>query len=269
MNAQAIGIFDSGLGGLSVWQELFQQLPHESVIYVADSGYCPYGSRPQAEIERLSDRIVRFLRGQACKLIVVACNTATAAAIADLRARYDLPFVGMEPAIKPAARATRSGVIGILATRGTFAGQHFQHSRTAYAHDKEVVIQEGQGLVELVERGQTRSLEAYRLLERYLQPMLQAGADQVVLGCSHYPFLRETMQEILAGRAEIVNPAPAVVRQVARLLTIHDLAAPPLRPSTHTFYTTGQLADLQRMVREIVSAEQYDALHFWRMQLSW
>lgn len=269
MNEQAIGIFDSGLGGLSVWQEVYRQMPHESIIYVADSAYCPYGSRPAAEVYVLSERIVRFLLTQPCKLITVACNTATAAAINSLRTNFECPFVGMEPAIKPAAQATQSGVVGILATKGTFRGAHFQKARQMYAQGVKVLVQEGQGLVELVERGETTSVEAYHLLRRYLAPMLEAGADQIVLGCSHYPFLRPAMQDLVAGEAQIVNPAPAVARQVQRLLRQHGLLASADGQSQYHFYTTGAVADLQRMVRELVPHTVYDRCQFWRIHLPW
>jgi len=244
-------------------------MPHESIIYVADSAYCPYGSRPAAEVFALSERIVRFLRTQSCKLVTVACNTATAAAIAPLRSTFDCPFVGMEPAIKPAAQATQSGVVGVLATKGTFRGEHFRKARQTYAQGVEVLVQEGQGLVELVERGETTSAEAYHLLRRYLSPMLLAGADQIVLGCSHYPFLAPAMQEIVGEAAHIVNPAPAVARQVLRLLREHDLLASRSDPGQYHFYTTGAVADIQRMVRDLVSHAVYDRCQFWRIHLPW
>jgi glutamate racemase len=210
---------------------------------------------------------VRFLRERRCKLIVVACNTATAAAIGQLRAKHDLLFVGMEPALKPAAQATRSGVIGILATHGTFQGSHFHHTRAAHAQGVEVLIEEGQGLVELVERGETASPEAYHLLRRYLTPMVQAGADQIVLGCSHYPFLTQTMQDILGTRAQVVDPAPAVARQVARLLQQENLTCQETATASYHFYTTGTLNQLQRMVRDLVRPEIYDSCHFARVHL--
>lgn len=251
MSAQPIGIFDSGLGGLSVWREVRQLLPQESLVYYGDSGRCPYGARPAAEIVAFSEEITAFLIDQGCKLIVVACNTATGAAIAHLRARFDLPFVGMEPAIKPAAIHTRSGVIGVLATRGTFAAAHFQRTRDRHAAHREVVVREGDGLVELVERGQSDSPEAATLLRTYLEPMLAAGADQVVLGCTHYPFLRPQIEAILGGRAAVIDPAPAVARQVARVLQAGDLLAPAGQVPHYRFFTSGDPAPMAALLQAI------------------
>lgn len=251
MSAQPIGIFDSGLGGLSVWREVRRCLPGESIIYYGDSGRCPYGPRPVAEIVAFSQEITQFLVDQGCKLIVVACNTATGAAIAALRASFSLPFVGMEPAIKPAAIHTRSGVIGVLATRGTFAAAHFQRTRDRHAAHREVVVQEGDGLVELVERGQGDSPTAAALLRRYLDPMLAAGADQIVLGCTHYPFLRPQIEAILAGRATVIDPAPAVARQVGRVLQASGLLAPPAQVPTYRFFSSGDPAEMKALLSSI------------------
>ncbi len=210
-------MFDSGLGGLSVWRELVRLLPEVPVVYAADSGRCPYGSKSEEEIIQYSREITRFLKGQGCGLIVVACNTATAAAIRALRGEFDLPFVGMEPAIKPALTASRSGVVGILATEGTFRGRHFQQAQEKYAQGKKLLIQVGHGLVEMVEAGTLQGPVVEATLRRYLEPMLEAGADHIVLGCTHYPFLSPVMQQIVGDRAIVVDPAPAVARQASRL----------------------------------------------------
>ncbi|GAB4404496.1 MAG: glutamate racemase [Bacteroidia bacterium] len=251
MHSGPIGIFDSGLGGLSVWREVQRLLPDESLIYLGDSGRCPYGPRPHGEILRFSQELSHWLVGQGCKLLVVACNTITGAAIDALRARYPLPFVGMEPALKPAAQQTHSGVIGVLATQGTFAGRHFQRALAHYGSQVEVQVQVGTGLVELVEQGQLDTPAARALLGDYLLPMLARGADQVVLGCTHYPFLRPLIEEILDGRAAIIDPAPAVARQVQRLLHTLDLEAPADQVPMYDFCTTGSVGDLQEFVAAI------------------
>ncbi|RMG55904.1 MAG: glutamate racemase [Bacteroidetes bacterium] len=254
MSTQPIGIFDSGLGGLSVWREVQRLLPYESILYYGDSGRCPYGPRPAADIRTFSTEITQYLVAQGCKLIVVACNTATGAAIAHLRAHFPLPFVGMEPAIKPAAIHTLSGVIGVLATRGTFAAAHFQRTRERHASDREVLVQEGDGLVELVESGRAESPEATALLRHYLDPMLAAGADQVVLGCTHYPFLREPIEQILGERARIIDPAPAVARQVVRVLDQAGLLAPAGQEPHYRFVTSGEKPPMEDLLGTILPA---------------
>ena len=241
-----IGLFDSGIGGLSIWRELVRRLPNEATIYVADAAYCPYGARPLEEIQARAVAITRFLLKRQCKLIVVACNTASAAALEKLRASFDLPFVGLEPAIKPAALATRSGHVGVLATAGTFRGNLFQNTTRRYAHAVQVYLQVGEGLVEQVEAGQFNGPVTEQRLRQYLEPMLAAGVDQIVLGCTHYPLLMPLIQQIVNGQAEIIDPAPAVASQVIRVLSAQD--AGRRQPSAvtadslaiHRFYTTGQ-----------------------------
>ncbi|MEZ4827869.1 MAG: glutamate racemase [Bacteroidia bacterium] len=248
MNPAPIGIFDSGLGGLSVWNEVKKRCPAESLIYYADSGNCPYGSRPPEEIVRLSTDITRFLLAKGCKMIVVACNTATAAAIARLRQSFSVPFVGIEPALKPAAELTRTGHIGVLATRGTFAGAHYQRTKEKFASHVDVHIQVGEGLVEIVENNQRDTPEAETLVRKYIEPMLEAGVDQIVLGCTHYPFLLPVMEKVAAGKAHIINPAPAVARQVAHQIALHNLAAPVENHAEYTFYSSGDMARLMELV---------------------
>jgi glutamate racemase len=260
-------MFDSGLGGLSVWKALVRQLPAESVLYVADQAYCPYGSRPTAEIQDRSRKITEFLLEKGAKLILVACNTATAAAIDQLRSEFEVPFVGMEPAVKPAAKATRSGKVGILATQGTFRGRLFQRTRAHFASEVEVVLQVGHGLVELVEQGHTDTAAARQLLEQYLQPMLREGVDQIVLGCTHYPFLRSLMEEIVAGQAVILDPAPAVARQTLRLLKKADALAPADLPVRHQFFATSTLGRLQRLAQGLLTYDQSKQAAFWRVEL--
>lgn len=240
-----IGIFDSGLGGLSVWKEVAKQLPHESLLYYADSAHCPYGPRSADEIIELTSRITTYLLEQECKLIVVACNTATAAAIQHLRRQYPVPFVGMEPAVKPAALQTRSGHIGVLATAGTFKGKLYRETTQRYSDDVTVHIQVGKGLVELVEQGKLYSDETRQLLHTYLDPMLEAGVDQVVLGCTHYPFLSPLIEEIVGPDVTVIDPAPAVAKQVQRILVESDLEADLSVVPRYRFATNGEMHGLR------------------------
>ncbi len=259
MVSTPIGIFDSGLGGLTIWGAIRERLPLESTIYVGDQGRCPYGPRSSEEIQSFSEQITRFLLEKNCKLIVIACNTATAAAIAYLRQKYKVPFVGLEPAIKPAALASKSGKIGILATEGTFGGQHFKRTQAQYGQGKEFILQVGHGLVAAVENGELTSPPTQKLLEGYLQPMLEEGVDQIVLGCTHYPLLRPLMEEIVKGRAEILDSSEAIARRVEDILSQSDLlnSQQPLR---HEFYTSGthesftqQLYDLMKIQPQEIS----------------
>lgn len=254
MHDSPIGIFDSGLGGLSVWRELVRTLPQESTIYYADSIHCPYGSKSPEEIIRLSGHITDYLIAQGCKLVVVACNTATAAAIDHLRAHYAVPFVGMEPAVKPAALDTQTGHIGVLATAGTFRGSLYRETTRRYAATVQVHIQVGEGLVELVERGEQNSALARALLHRYLDPMLDAGIDQLVLGCTHYPFLRPLIEEIVGAGVRVIDPAPAVARQVQRRLAEGDMLTASEEPGTYRFVPTGDPGLMQKMLQSLGTA---------------
>ena len=189
MNDAPIGVFDSGLGGLTVWSELRRRLPRESLLYYGDGKNCPYGDKTREQVTEAVDFAVRRLVDRGVKLIVVACNAATAMAIDHLRAAYPIPFVGLEPAVKPAALSSRSGVIGILATAATLRGRLFRETSRRYEDRVRIIARVGEGFVELVEQNRERTEEAYRRVERLLEPMIEAGADRIVLGCTHYPFL--------------------------------------------------------------------------------
>jgi len=227
MNDAPIGIYDSGLGGLTVWREVRRALPGESLVYLGDGKNCPYGSRPREEVARLADRAVAELVDRGCKMVVVACNTATAAAIDFLRAKYaSLPIVGMEPAVKPACLATRSGVVGVLATERSLDGDLFRRTAARYGEGVEVITAPGRGFVELVEADREESPEAEACVRRAVAPMLYRGADQIVLGCTHYPFLLPVLERVVAGRGVgIIDPSPAVARRVADLLDRFGLRA--------------------------------------------
>jgi len=242
-----IGVFDSGLGGLSVWKEIIKLLPDVSLFYVSDNAWCPYGPRPAEEVVERSRVISRFLIGKGCRLIVVACNTATAAAIDTLRQNFPIPFVGMEPAVKPAALHSRTGVVGVLATQGTFGGRLYRETSQRFAAHVQVLERVGTGLVELIEQGLTDTPQTETLLRTYIEPMMEAGADHLVLGCTHYPFLIPSIEKITCGRLTIVDPAPAVAQQVflqwAEAVQAADLrqeAAP-----TYWFYASGSEDELQ------------------------
>jgi len=247
-----IGIFDSGVGGLSVWREVARQLPHEHTLYLADQAHVPYGFRRLAEVRELSEGITRFLLGQGAKLIVIACNTASAAALHYLRHTFpDVPFVGMEPALKPAAERTHNGVVGVIATPATFQGELFASLVERYASDVRVVTQICPGLVDAVEAGRLDDAETEALLRDYLAPLIEAGADQLVLGCTHYPFLRPAIERVVGKDVAVIDPAPAVACQVGRVLARRNLEADRGHAGHHVFCTSGDGAAFAAMVRRL------------------
>ena len=216
-NDKPIGLFDSGIGGTSIWREIRQLLPHEDTIYLADSKNAPYGQRPKQEIVALSEKNVDLLLQQGCKLIVVACNTATTNAIEELRRKYQVPFVGIEPAIKPAALESRTKSIGVLATKGTLSSELFSKAIETY-QDTKIIEQVGYNLVSLIEGGKMKSDEMTQVLQQYLDPMIEANIDYLVLGCSHYPFLIPQIRKILPDHVQIIDSGSAVARQTQHLL---------------------------------------------------
>jgi glutamate racemase len=227
MNVQApIGIFDSGLGGLSVAREVRRSLPHETLLYVADHRFCPYGSRSEDEIRWRSLLVAEALVEAGAKLLIIACNTATAAALEALRERFHIPIIGLEPAIKPAAALSRSRKIGVLATPRTAASERLGRLIARYAVDGvEVEIVPAPGLVELVEAGATESPAAIELVGGYVGPLLEAGVDTIVLGCTHYPFLRPVIEAVTHGRIACIDSCEAIARRTAELLTLHEMGA--------------------------------------------
>jgi glutamate racemase len=247
-----IGAFDSGVGGLSVLRALRAQLPGEDIIYFADQVHVPYGPRGLAEVRGFSEGIARFLMGQGAKLIVIPCHTASAAALHSLREQYpDFPFVGMEPAVKPAAEHTASGVVGVLATPTTFEGELYASVVERFAQGVTILQDACPGLVAEIEAGRANGGEARRILERALKPMLARGMDTVVLGCTHYPFAFETIREIVGPAVRLVDPAPAVARRVASLLAERGLAANRAQGATR-YLTSGDPAALQARVGELL-----------------
>ncbi|MBA4276210.1 glutamate racemase [Flavobacterium sp.] len=216
-NNKPIGIFDSGIGGTSIWAAIHQLLPNEKTIYLADSKNAPYGQKSKAEIIALSIKNVELLLKMDCKLIVVACNTATTNAIQELRAKYNVPFIGIEPAIKPAATNSKTQTIGILATQGTLNSELF-HKTTEKFQDTKIIEQVGHGLVQLIESGNINSPEMTQLLHSYLDPMIEANIDYLVLGCSHYPYLIPQIKKILPASIQIIDSGEAVAKQTRNVL---------------------------------------------------
>ena len=219
-----IGIFDSGSGGLSVLREIRKVLPSGRFIYYADNAHCPYGEKSAKYIQDRSRVITRLLLDKGAQAVVVACNTATGAAIATLRSEFDVPFIGMEPAVKPAALGTKSGVIGVLATAGTLKASKYLKTKGLYQNDVRIEEHIGDGFVQLVEGGRLDGPEAERVVRESLQPLLDAGADTIVLGCTHYPFLRPVIERIAGPGVRVIDPAPAVARQLRKVLRERGIA---------------------------------------------
>jgi glutamate racemase len=248
-NLQPIGIFDSGVGGLSVLKAIRAQLPEEDVLYLGDQGHVPYGSRSLEEVQAFSEEITRFLLAQGAKLIVVACNAASAAALKYLRQVFpEMPFVGMEPAVKPAAERTKSGVVGVLATPATFQGALYASVVERFAQDVTVLQDTCPGLVGQIEKGDLAGLETRQILEKALQPMLARGIDTVVLGCTHYPFVIPLIEQIVGENVRVIDPAPAVARQVGRLLETREIQARVQEKARVTYYTTAAVESLAALL---------------------
>jgi glutamate racemase len=216
-NNRPIGIFDSGIGGTSIWAAIHHLLPNEKTIYLADSKNAPYGQKSKAEIIRLSIKNTELLLSMDCKLIVVACNTATTNAIQELRAKYSVPFIGIEPAIKPAANNSKTQTIGILATQGTLNSELFNKTTEKF-QDTKIIEQVGHGIVQLIESGKIDSEEMYQLLRSYLSPMIEANIDYLVLGCSHYPYLIPQIKKIIPETIQIIDSGEAVAKQTQNIL---------------------------------------------------
>ncbi len=234
-----IGVFDSGVGGLSVWREIVRRLPHEETAYFADQAHVPYGPRSQDEIRGFCEGIARFLLEQRCKAIVVACNTASAAALKHLREVFPhLPVLGMEPAVKPAAATTRTGVVGVMATPATFQGRLFQATAGRFASGVRLVNQVCDGLAERIEAGDLDGAETEALLRRVLAPILAANADTIVLACTHYPFVIEPIRRIVGGQVNVIDPAPAIARHLDSVLRTQHLLVEPSGEPRHRFFTS-------------------------------
>ncbi len=256
-----LGVFDSGVGGLSVLRALRAELPHEDVIYLADQEHVPYGPRSLDEVRTFAGEITRFLIARGAKLVAVACNTASAAALHWLRECYpDTPFVGMEPAVKPAAETTRSGAVGVLATPATFQGELYASVVERFAGGVTVLQATCPGLVDQVEAGELDSLRTRRILEQALEPMLKQGVDTLVMGCTHFPFVIPAIQRIAGAGVRVIDPAPAVARQAGRLLEARGLLNPSGVPGKTEFYTSGERSRLEALLPPLLG-ESHPARH--------
>lgn len=256
-NNNPIGLFDSGIGGTSIWKEINQLLPNESTIYLADSKNAPYGQKSKEEIIQLSFKNTEFLLDQNCKLIVVACNTATTNAIKELRDKYDVPFIGIEPAIKPAATNSQTQKIGILATKGTLNSELFYKNVEKF-QDVTIIEQIGYNLVTLIENGEMNSPEMTELLQKYLTPMIEQNIDYLVLGCTHYPYLIPQIEKIIPKNIKIIDSGEAVARQTKAILNEKVGLRNPSEKSTQTFYTNANPKVLSEILENKFNIIQKD-----------
>jgi len=250
-----IGVFDSGVGGLSVLRDIRNELPGENLLYVADSAHAPYGEKSPEFIQARAQAITEFLIQQQAKAVVVACNTATSAAVATLRSSFSVPIIAMEPAVKPAALATKTGVVGVLATRGTLSSDNFAKLTTRFGAHVEILVQPCPGLVSQVEAGDLTSKKTRSLLTQYLQPLLQQHADTIVLGCTHYPFLAPLIQEITGTKVTIIDPAPAVARELHRRLAGANLLSPRVDGGSESFWTSAAVEKTGPIIAQLWGAE--------------
>jgi len=251
-----IGIFDSGVGGLSVLREVRRQFPAEDLLYIADQAHVPYGIRTMEEVLGFSEGIIRYLLKKKVKLIIIACNTASAVALEVLRKSYPaLPFVGMEPAVKPAAEETSTGIVGVLATPATFQGALYASTVEKFAKGVKILPDTCPGLVELIEEGKIDHPDTRGILEKALYPMLEKGVDEVVMGCTHYPFVIPLIQEIVGNEVDVIDPAPAVARQTGRLLDDYDLQTNGGGIGTTKFLTSGDPAEFDQIIRQLLNLE--------------
>ena len=252
-SSSLIGVFDSGVGGISVLRAIREQMPEESVMYFADQGHVPYGSRSMEQIQDFSEAITRFLLERGAKIIVVACNTASAAALKYLREKFsDVQFVGMEPAVKPAAEHTQTGKVGVLATPATFEGALYASVVERFANGVELFQDTCLGLVQQIEQGKLNGEETRRILERALLPMLEKNIDTVVLGCTHYPFVIPLIQQIVGKNVRVIDPAPAVAKQTRRLLEARGFRNKSGSKAEIKFYTSGDADALKYLLPKLL-----------------
>ena len=250
----AIGVFDSGVGGLSVLRAIRAALPHEHLVYVADSGHAPYGDQSEAHITQRTLTVGNWLAEQGVKGITIACNTATVVAAKTLREQTHLPVVAIEPAIKPAVAHTRSGVVGVLATRQTVQSTAVARLVALYGADKRILLQGCPGWVEQVERADLHSAETEALVRQFIDPLMAQGADTLVLGCTHYPFLRDTIQRVAGQEVALLDPAEAVARELARRLAEDGRLANLADRGAVQFFTSGDVAQAQAVISHLWDA---------------
>ncbi len=265
INGQVIGIMDSGVGGLSILRHIQDALPAENLVYFADQEHVPYGLRPADEIRQFSKAITHFLLGQEANVVVVACNTASASSLNFLRGTFpQIPFVGMEPAVKPGAEMSTEGKIGILATAGTFGSRRYASLMARYAQGVVVYEDPCLGLVEQIEAGDLEGLETERILWRALEPMMAAGIDTIILGCTHYPFVLPLIQRLVGPEVSVIDPAPAVARQVKRVLQGRSLLAQTAEPGILRVYTTGDPVRLENSANQLLETPLPTTQALWR-----
>ncbi len=246
-----IGIFDSGIGGTSIWKEVIKLLPNENTIYLADSKNAPYGEKSPEEILLLSIKNTEYLISKGCKLIIVACNTATSNAIDHLRKTYNIPFIGIEPAIKPAVLLSKTGAIGILATKGTLTSKLFKKTTAEYTKNIITIEQDGEGLVPLIEAGKINSRELNELLSAYLKPMLNFNIDHLVIGCTHYPYLIPQIKEILGSNVKIIVSGKAVAKQTKAVLEKLNLISKAKIQPNHQLFINSHKEVLEELIKEV------------------
>ncbi|WP_299130858.1 glutamate racemase [uncultured Winogradskyella sp.] len=258
MSNKPIGIFDSGIGGTSIFNEIITLLPKENCIYLADSKNAPYGDKSQSEILQLSIKNTELLLEKQCKLVVVACNTATTNAISYLRATYNIPFIGIEPAIKPAAIHTKTKAIGILATKGTLSSALFHKTSDLYARGIKVIEQIGEGIVPLIEAGKLDSKDMKMLLKQYLEPMIKANIDYLVLGCTHYPYLVPQLSKLLPKHIKIIDSGLAVAKQTEAILSKHNVLNLESKSPIINIFTNGNIDILNSILNHQYKTEYLD-----------
>jgi len=254
-NQKPIGVFDSGIGGTSIWKEIVALLSNENSIYLADSANAPYGLKSKDEIIALCEKNTELLLSKNSKLIVVACNTATTNAIQHLRAKYTIPFIGIEPAIKPALLKTKTNTIGILATKGTLASDLFHKTAKLWSKNIKIIEQDGSGIVELIENGKINSKKMLALLKQYMLPMQKHSIDYLVLGCSHYPYLIPKLSKILSEKVKIIDSGLAVAQQTKKVLESNGLLNSIERKPTHIFYSNGNPSVLSTILKNSQKVE--------------
>ena len=250
-----IGIFDSGVGGLSVFREVRKLLPEESYIYYSDNAHCPYGEKSVEYIIGRAREITSFLIGKGAEIIVVACNTATAAAISTLRAEFPIKFIGMEPAVKPAVKSTKTGVVGVLATAGTLKADKYLHTREKFSEGIKIVEHIGQGFVELVEKGCLTGKNAEDIVKESLKPLLDEGADRIVLGCTHYPIIRKNIEKIYPD-LKIVNPSYEIIGRVKQILENDNALAGDNNDRENIFYASDLSENFTNMIQKVLETEK-------------
>ncbi|MCW8955912.1 MAG: glutamate racemase [Gammaproteobacteria bacterium] len=249
-NSDPIGVFDSGIGGLSVLSKIRTQLPAENLVYIADAAYVPYGNKSEHEIQLRAELISQYLIEQyRVKAIVIACNTATAAAVTHLRECLSIPIIGMEPGVKPAVEQSRSGVVGILATENTLKSEKFSHLMNRFGEQAEVISQHCSGLVERIEQGDLSGSATRELVQRYLSPLLDKGVDSIVLGCTHYPFIKPLIEELVGPTVQVIETGDAVARHLKNRLEQHQLINASTQAGSMVFFTTDGNTDINNYAR--------------------